>query len=99
MKGTCFIYRVKWENWVTLDSPYNERFVTGLKDLIPFTCRKWDPEDKVWSFEEDYLEAVGNLALEYYEHVFIETTECGCGEVERVNLRTGEIMTQLALGL
>lgn len=53
-------YDDKLDGYV-MTSPYRQDLVTALKQLIPATDRKWDPDQKIWMFSERWLTVVETI--------------------------------------
>jgi len=44
-----------------VNTPYSATFVTALKDSIPSTSRKWDPNSKCWLVSRQYADVLKKL--------------------------------------
>jgi hypothetical protein len=53
-------------NSIVLHSPYNRDFVNDFKEDVPYTARRWNPADKVWTFAPQYGAQVRDLILFHY---------------------------------
>jgi hypothetical protein len=53
-------------NSIVLHSPYNRDFVNDFKEDVPYTARRWNPTDKVWTFAPQYGARVRDLILFHY---------------------------------
>lgn len=52
-----------------LDTPYNEDFVTDLKDSIPYPHRAWVPDEKLWWVAAEFADEAVKLAAHYFGEV------------------------------
>lgn len=56
------------EGTVELDAPYDEDFITELKEAIPVAHRGWNPSKKVWIISaEHWTRDVVELVERYFE--------------------------------
>lgn len=51
---------------LTLKMPYNQDFVSELKETIPAHMRQWDPDSKVWYVGLPYLGALVRILEGYF---------------------------------
>lgn len=54
---------------VELRTPYNAGFVAALKSMIPWDCRDWDQERKVWSVDAIYANEAIRIVTSWYADV------------------------------
>ena len=54
------------EDYLTIQSPYNARFVADLKEEVPPEERMWDPDQKVWEVSADLYDTAMEVASRYY---------------------------------
>jgi hypothetical protein len=47
-------------------TPYNATFVEALKKLLPASDREWDPQTKIWTFVEKYLDTLAQVVEQYF---------------------------------
>jgi hypothetical protein len=63
------------DDYVSIESPYNAKFVDALKELIPAEDRMWNATDKVWEVSGDlYDEALAITSRFYNVKVDIVTS-------------------------
>jgi hypothetical protein len=55
------ILKDKDEEWYTLITPYNPKFLQYFKGVVSWKRRRWDAERKLWTFAPEYL-----LQVYYY---------------------------------
>jgi len=67
--------------WFDIQTPYNEDFVSQLKALIQPASRKWNPDVKLWSVSEAYLEDVVNLLKVHYDEVVANIGQESTGSI------------------
>lgn len=53
-------------DFVTVLSPYHERFLADLKEVVPPEDRMWVPEEKAWEVSIDYYDEVLEVASRYF---------------------------------
>lgn len=47
--------------------PYNPSFIKEFKEVVPYSCRRWDPERKLWIITDiDFTEDVLDLIAQYF---------------------------------
>ena len=63
--GDCTVYD-DGDGDIMLETPYDEDFKEKLKDLVPYTHRKWMPKDACWWIEEKYAKKAIRLAAEFF---------------------------------
>lgn len=48
-------------------TPYNPAFIKEFKDVVPYSCREWDGERKLWIIKDiDFTEDVLDLLAKYF---------------------------------
>ncbi len=73
--STAFIKESSQEGWVKIITPYNQAFIDELKETIPSTYRRWDPEEKVWLVHEAYQETLLDILSNYFDDVQSDLVE------------------------
>lgn len=51
--------------WVSIKTPYNPEYLQEFKATIPWRCREWNPDHKVWLIDKRYLGRVKRLAKKH----------------------------------
>lgn len=51
---------------VVIRTPYHPRFVSDLKEGIPYEDRMWHPEDKTWEVSGGSYEEAMKIAERYF---------------------------------
>lgn len=69
------ILRSKKDKWIDIITPYSRDFVDNLKETVQPGHRKWDPDNKIWTVSEIYLEQVANLLKQYFDEVETDLLE------------------------
>lgn len=59
----------KKDEMIALQTPYNQGFVSDLKDAIPYTERRWDRDNRVWLVAEAEADKAIEIAARYFEVV------------------------------
>lgn len=60
----------EWQNaehGMYLDCPYNEDFISEMKDVVPREERKWDKDKRMWWISDLYIDEVDNLLFSHFE--------------------------------
>ena len=69
------ILKASRDGWVKVITPYDVRFVTDIKYVIPFGEREWNPADKCWLVRDNYLEEIIILLQKYYDEITTDLIE------------------------
>jgi hypothetical protein len=48
----------RYESFIELHFSYNPAALAALRNCTPATARTWDPDDKLWSVSEPYVDRV-----------------------------------------
>lgn len=54
------------DEFVRIFSPYHEKFIADLKEVIPPEDRMWVPEEKVWEVSCGFYDEVVEMASWYF---------------------------------
>lgn len=54
---------------VRLHTPFDDRFVTALKDAVPWASRHWDERRRAWWVAKEFAELAQQLVLLYWPAV------------------------------
>lgn len=58
---------------IVADMPYNNKWVSAIKYVIPSKDRKWHPENKIWTFNDKWYNAVLSITEEFFVNVVDQT--------------------------
>lgn len=64
-----------YDNYLRIDSDYNEAFISAFKNTIPWKKRQWDKEKKCWFVDKFFKPIVLSLLEEHYDYVDIQISE------------------------
>ncbi len=62
------------EDCLHILSPYSEKFTQSLRDIVPYSSRKWLPDAKVWEVDIVFAPEVDSIISEAYPGVEIVWT-------------------------
>lgn len=78
-KSKASIDRGDIANWLKITVPWinnvTRDFVDELKETVPSSNRKWDPDRKEWSISEMFLEELIPMLKRYFDEVITDLLE------------------------
>lgn len=69
---------------IILNTPFDRSFVEALKSGIPYRCREWDPDRKVWAVDAEFAWLGLTLFKKHFPHGVVVDAH---GERERQQTR------------
>lgn len=52
---------------LNIKTPYDANFIADLKTTVPYAYRAWEPAEKAWKVDAQYLDQVSALILKHYK--------------------------------
>ena len=88
--------RIWWDTSVgayRVVTPYNKAFVDAIHQLIPFSDRAWDPNSKMWTIAERFMEPLKNAAEKVFHSTATVVTKA---QAEAAQVPKATAMTAIA---
>lgn len=54
---------------IDIRTPYHAGFVESLKTMIPWDCRRWNGDTKLWHVDSIFANQAIDIVRQYYDHV------------------------------